>query len=53
MEKWVKSQAATHLTFDDIVQGKQITDEVHLPVDLKPKEQYLLVGKAISRADIG
>jgi len=41
------------LTFGDLLQGKQITDEVHLPVTLKPKEQYRLVGKAIPRADIG
>ncbi len=41
------------LTFGALLEGKQITDEVHLPVALKPKEQYRLVGKAILRDDIG
>src|SRR4030095_14608581 len=41
------------LTFAELLEGKQITDEVHLPVNLKPKENYRLVGKAIPRADIG
>jgi len=48
-----KKSGSHTLTFDVLLQGKQITNEVHLPVDLKPKEQYRLVGKAIPRADIG
>ena len=40
------------LTFADLLDGKQITDEVRLPVALKPKENYRLVGKAIPRDDI-
>ena len=39
-------------TFGALLLGKQITDEVKLPVTLKPKEKYALVGKAIPRADI-
>lgn len=41
------------LTFTDLLGGRQITDEVRLPVTLKPKEDYKLVGKAILRDDIG
>ncbi len=41
------------LTFAELLDGKQITDEVRLPITLKPKEKYSLVGKAIPRDDIG
>lgn len=41
------------LTFADILEGKQITDEVRPPIALKPKENYRLVGKAVHRDDIG
>jgi CO/xanthine dehydrogenase Mo-binding subunit len=47
-----KKSGSHTLTFGALLNGKQITDEVHLPVDLKPKEQYRLVGKAIPRKDI-
>ncbi len=40
------------LTFAQILNGKQITDEVKLPVKLKDKASYRLVGKAIPRKDI-
>ncbi|MDO1450448.1 molybdopterin-dependent oxidoreductase [Rhodocytophaga aerolata] len=40
------------LTFAQILDGKQITDEVRLPVKLKDKTTYRLVGKAIPRTDI-
>ena len=40
------------INFYDILDGKQMTDEVKLPVPLKSKEQYKLVGKAIHREDI-
>jgi nicotinate dehydrogenase subunit B len=41
------------LTFADILDGKQLTDEIRLPLTLKAKDKYRLVGKAIPRDDIG
>lgn len=41
------------LSFSELLEDQQITDEVRLPVVLKPKEKYKLVGKAIPRDDIG
>lgn len=40
------------ITFNELLNGKQITDKVQAPVALKPKEDYKLVGKAIHRSDI-
>jgi nicotinate dehydrogenase subunit B len=40
------------ITFNQLLNGKQITDKVQAPVTLKPKEDYKLVGKAIHRSDI-
>jgi CO/xanthine dehydrogenase Mo-binding subunit len=40
------------ITFNQLLNGKQITDKVQAPVKLKPKENYTLVGKAIPRSDI-
>jgi CO/xanthine dehydrogenase Mo-binding subunit len=40
------------ITFNKLLNGKQITDKVQAPVTLKPKESYKLVGKAIPRSDI-
>jgi nicotinate dehydrogenase subunit B len=40
------------ITFNQLLNGKQITDKVQAPVALKPKEDYKLVGKAIHRSDI-
>ncbi len=40
------------LTFAQILNGTQIKDEVRLPVKLKEKASYRLVGKAIPRKDI-
>lgn len=40
------------LTFAQLLNGAQLTDEVRLPVKLKPKSEYRWVGKAIPRADI-
>jgi nicotinate dehydrogenase subunit B len=40
------------ITFNQLLNGKQITDKVQAPVALKPKTQYKLVGKAIPRSDI-
>ena len=39
------------LSFTEILDGKQITDEVHSPVTLKARDQYRLVGTAIPRQD--
>jgi CO/xanthine dehydrogenase Mo-binding subunit len=39
-------------TFNQLLNGKQITDKVQAPVTLKPKESYKLVGKTIPRSDI-
>ncbi len=41
------------LTFAELLEGRQITDQVSTPVILKPKAGYRLVGKAIPRDDIG
>ncbi|MGV3559945.1 molybdopterin cofactor-binding domain-containing protein [Larkinella arboricola] len=40
------------LTFAQLLNGTQLTDEVRLPVMLKPKSEYRWVGKAVPRADI-
>jgi nicotinate dehydrogenase subunit B len=40
------------ITFNQLLNGKQITDKVQAPVTLKPKESYKLVGKSIPRSDI-
>jgi len=40
------------ITFNQLLNGKQITDKVQAPVALKPKEDYKLVGRAIPRSDI-
>ncbi|THU37109.1 xanthine dehydrogenase family protein molybdopterin-binding subunit [Niastella caeni] len=40
------------ITFNQLLNGKQITDKIQAPVTLKPKENYKLVGKAIPRNDI-
>ncbi|GAB3268599.1 xanthine dehydrogenase family protein molybdopterin-binding subunit [Larkinella harenae] len=40
------------LTFAQLLNGNQLTDEVRLPVTLKPKSEYRWVGKAIPRQDI-
>lgn len=40
------------ITFNQLLNGKQITDKVQAPVALKPRESYKLVGKAIPRSDI-
>ncbi|MBD0255115.1 MAG: xanthine dehydrogenase family protein molybdopterin-binding subunit [Cytophagales bacterium] len=40
------------LTFAQLLKGKQLEEEVRLPVSLKPKDQYRWVGKAIPRQDI-
>jgi CO/xanthine dehydrogenase Mo-binding subunit len=40
------------ISFAELLDGKQITDKIQAPVELKPKEKYKLVGKAIPRDDI-
>jgi CO/xanthine dehydrogenase Mo-binding subunit len=40
------------ISFNEVLHGKQITDEVHGPVTLKPKADYKLVGKPVPREDI-
>lgn len=40
------------ITFNQLLNGKQITDKIQAPVALKPKGSYKLVGKAIPRNDI-
>ena len=42
----------TPLTFADILEGKQITDNVAANVTLKPRSKFKLVGKAVPRDDI-
>ncbi len=41
------------LSFSELLAGQQITDEVRLPIALKPKEKYRWVGKDVPREDIG
>lgn len=41
------------ISFADLLQGRQLSDEVKLPVTLKSKEQYRWVGKPVLRDDIG
>ncbi|HSC37616.1 MAG TPA: molybdopterin cofactor-binding domain-containing protein, partial [Chitinophagaceae bacterium] len=40
------------LSFGEVLDGRQLTDEVRSPVSLKPKDKYRLVGKAVPREDI-
>ncbi|OUJ71824.1 xanthine dehydrogenase family protein molybdopterin-binding subunit [Hymenobacter crusticola] len=40
------------LTFAQVLNGAQLTDEVRLPIKLKPKNQYRYVGKAVHRQEI-
>lgn len=40
------------VTFNQLLNGKQLTGKVQAPIKLKPKESYTLVGKAIPRSDI-
>ncbi|GGB18206.1 xanthine dehydrogenase family protein molybdopterin-binding subunit [Puia dinghuensis] len=39
------------ISLAQLLDGRQITDEVRMPVTLKPKEQHQLVGKAVPRED--
>ncbi|MBO3270894.1 xanthine dehydrogenase family protein molybdopterin-binding subunit [Hymenobacter defluvii] len=39
-------------TFAQLLGGQQLTDEVRLPVALKPKAEYQYVGKAVPRPEI-
>ena len=39
------------ITVAALLAGRQLTDEVHLPVQLKPAGQHLLIGKPIPRPD--
>jgi CO/xanthine dehydrogenase Mo-binding subunit len=39
-------------SFAEILDGRQLTDEIHSPVALKAKDKYRLVGKAVPRDDI-
>lgn len=49
----ISSTSGNHsITFNQLLNGKQITDKVQAPVALKPKEDYKLVGKVIHRSDI-
>jgi len=42
----------SRISFAEIIGGQQITDKVRDDVQLKPKDKYQLVGKAIPRDDI-
>ncbi|MEZ4851241.1 MAG: molybdopterin cofactor-binding domain-containing protein [Bacteroidia bacterium] len=46
------SDRSKKLSFAEILDGKQIEDEVPLTAKLKPKSAYQYVGKAISREDV-
>lgn len=48
---WVKRKKK-QLSFAQILNGAQLEGEVKLPVKLKDKSEYTLVGKAIARKDI-
>ncbi|GAA4469865.1 xanthine dehydrogenase family protein molybdopterin-binding subunit [Nibrella saemangeumensis] len=49
----VSTAGGKKLTLADILDGKQIEDEVRLPITLKPKHTYRLVRKEVPRSDIG
>lgn len=46
------NNSSKKLSIADILDGKQITDKVVEPVELKPKKDYRLVGKPVPRSDI-
>lgn len=41
------------LSFAEVLEGRQIEDEVPLTLRLKPKTEYQYVGKAVPRSDLG
>lgn len=43
---------AHQVTFMEILKGRKLNDDIQMPVALKPRNSYTLVGKAISREDI-
>lgn len=46
------NKRVTPLTFAELLDGKQITENVPANVTLKPRNKYILVGKEIARDDI-
>ena len=48
----VDSKTGKKMTLQEVLGGRLIEDEVHLPVRLKDKSQYQVVGKAIPRREI-
>ena len=46
------SDGRRHLTFREVLDGQQLTEEVPSSVALKPKEDYQWVGKRVLRPDI-
>jgi nicotinate dehydrogenase subunit B len=47
----ILQQGRKRISFAEILDGQQLTDNVRLPVALKPKTQHRLVGKSIHRQD--
>ncbi len=52
LKNGVVMEGNQQLTFAEILEGRQIEDEVRMPVRLKPKKEYRWVGKAVHRPDI-
>ena len=48
---YIQHTNGNSLSFRDILGDRQITDEVRLPVALKPRDQYRLVGSPARRKD--
>jgi nicotinate dehydrogenase subunit B len=50
--KVIARSAHPPITFAALLEGRQLTDEVRGPVQLKPKDRYRVSGKPIHREDI-
>ena len=46
------AQGRDKISFFEILEGRQIEDEIPLTISLKPKSEYQFVGKSIPRADL-
>jgi CO/xanthine dehydrogenase Mo-binding subunit len=49
--KIIQKKGSRSISLSELLDGQQLTDEVRLPVDLKAKDKYRLVGKAVPRED--
>lgn len=47
----IRSRTNRSISIAALLDGRQLTGEVHMPIKLKPKDQHHLIGKPIPRAD--